>query len=118
MKIFTQSSNPLTSLPAKTSSSTDDNVLIVKMPLGAILTDIRIYFTTIGDGETHIIDITDKNGGVLLTGSHIGTSKETVFSTTNLFKIIKTEDDTILKIVGKGVNPNGGIGGFVAVEYY
>ena len=118
MKIITQNSNPLTSLPAKNSSSADENVLIVKMPLGAILTDIRIYFTTIGDGETHIIDITDKNGSILLTGSHIGTSKETVFSTTDLFKIIKTEDDTILKIVGKGVNPNGGIGGFVAVEYY
>ena len=39
-------------------------------------------------------------------------------SSDKLFRVIKTEDDTILKIVGKGVNPNGGIGGFVAVEYY
>ena len=118
MKIITQNSNPLTSLPAKNSSSADDNILIVKMPLGAIITDIRIYFSTIGDGETHTIDITDKNGGLLLTGSHVGNAPETIISSDKLFRVIKTEDDTILKIVGKGVNPNGGIGGFVAVEYY
>ena len=118
MKIFTQNSNPMTSLPAKVQSSDENKVMIINLPIGAIVTDIRIYFTTINDGTTHNIKVTDNRNNEIISGSHIGTSKEAVFSTADLFKIIKTEDDTILKVVGSGVNPNGGIGGFIVVEYY
>lgn len=118
MKIFTQNSNPLTSLPAKLSSSAENKVMTINLPIGAIVTDIKIYFSKIGDGTTHNISVTDSSDNELISGSHVGTSNEVVFSTTNLFKIIKTEDDTILKVVGSGVNANGGIGGFIVVEYY
>lgn len=118
MKIFTQNSNPLTSLPAKASSSDGNKVMTINVPIGAIVTDIRIYFTKIGDGTTHTVKVTDNVDNELLTGTHVGTSNDAVFSTTNLFKIIKSEDDTILKVVGSGVNANGGIGGFIVVEYY
>ena len=118
MKIFTQNSNPLTSLPARKKSTDENKVITFNLPVGAIITDIKIYFSTIGDGTTHSIIVTDNNDNEIISGSHVGTSKETVFSTTNLFKIIKTEDDKILKVVGSGVNGNGGIGGFIVVEYY
>lgn len=118
MKIFTQNSNPITSLPAKKASNEADKIMIVYLPIGAIITDVKLYFTTIGDGNTHTVSVKDSQDNVIVEGSHIGTSADAVFSTNNLFRIIKTENDRILKIVGTGVNANGGIGGFVAVEYY
>ena len=118
MKIFTQNSNPVTSLPAKQASSEADKIMIVYLPIGAIITDVKLYFTTIGDGGTHTVSVKDAQDNVIVEGSHIGSSADAVFSSNNLFRIIKTENDRILKIVGTGVNANGGIGGFVAVEYY
>ena len=115
---YTQNENFITSLPAKKSADLDDVIKTFKLPIGAIITDIRIYFTKIGDGSSHTIDVTDNNDNILITGSHIGTNPDIVFSTDNLFKLVRTENDRILKVVGKGVNVNGGIGGFIAVEYY
>lgn len=118
MMTFVKSPNIITSLPAKISADDEDSMFTFEMPIGAIITDIKIYFTKIGDGTTHTITITDNSDNEIIKGSHIGTSDDVVFSTNNFFKIIKTQSDKTFKVKGSGINANGGIGGFVVVEYY
>ena len=111
MVVITCSTNFVTSLPCGGNSFT------YAFPKGSIITDITIYFRKLpGVSTSYTINITNSNGSVLATGTHVGSDANSSVKT-EVFEVVES-DNYLLTITGTGTNPNGGIGGFVAVEYY
>lgn len=111
MVVLTRSTNFITSLPCGGNSFT------YAFPKDSIITDITIYFRKLpGVSTSYTINITNSNGSVLATGTHIGSDANASIKT-EVFEVVES-DSYLLTITGTGENSNGGIGGFVAVEYY
>lgn len=116
MLVLTSGVNPLTSLPHNGGSFT------YKIPQGAIITDITIYFRRVGTGGNFTITVTNPSGTQLATLTH-DPSTGAKAQRFEVFEVVEPAEGTStidysLTITGTGENPNGGIGGFVAVEYY
>lgn len=116
MVVLTNGSNPLTSLPCSGGS------FEYAMPQGAIITRITIYFRYMADGSQYSVNVTNPKGTTLATASHTLNSGAKGY-TTEVFEVVEPAEgqasiDYKLKITGTGANPNGGLPGFVAVEYY
>ena len=116
MIVLTRGTNPLTSLPCAGASFTYD------MPQGAIITRITIYFRYAGNGTTYKIDVSNNSGKLLATASHALNAGAKGY-TTEVFEVVEPAEGASsvtysLKVTGTGENANGGLPGFVAVEYY
>lgn len=116
MLVLTSGVNPLTSLPHNGGSFS------YKIPQGAIITDITIYFRRVGTGGNFTITVTNPSGTQLATLTH-DPSTGAKAQRFEVFEVVEPAEGTStidysLTITGTGENPNGGIGGFVAVEYY
>ena len=111
MVVLTCSTNFVTSLPCGGNSFT------YAFPKGSIITDITIYFRKLpGVSTSYTINITNSNGSVIATGTHVGSDANSSVKT-EVFEVVES-DNYLLTVTGNGTNSNGGIGGFVAVEYY
>ena len=116
MVVLTRGTNPITSLPC------DGAYFSYKMPQGAIITTITIYFRYAGNGDSFTVKVTNPSGDVLATASHTPNTGAKAY-TTNVFIPVEpiegaTSIDYYLTVTGIGYNANGGLAGFVAVEYY
>ena len=109
MAILTRSVNPTTSLPANGQEMTYD------IPMGAIITDIIIYFKTTSNSPTHTISVYNSEGALLLEGNNTGNTQPTSIRSENVFEVVDSSDYYI-RVTCSGGTSN--IGGFVAIEYY
>lgn len=116
MVILTNGTNPITSLPC------DGAYFSYKIPQGAIITTITIYFRYAANGDSFTVKVTNPSGDVLATATHTPNTGAKAY-TTDVFIPVEpiegaTSIDYYLTVTGVGYNVNGGLAGFVAVEYY
>lgn len=116
MVVLTNGTNPLTSLPHSSGSFN------YKMPQGSIITTITIYFRQTSTSGDFTINVTNSKGQQIATATHNPVTGAKAYRT-EVFEVVEpaegsTSVDYSLTITGVGYNANGGIAGFVAVEYY
>lgn len=116
MVVLTNGTNPVTSLPSDGASFS------YNIPMGAIITDITIFFRRTGVSGDFTITVANSSGTQLATATHNPSTGAKAFRT-EVFEVVEppegsTTIDYSLTITGTGTNPNGGNAGFVAIEYY